>query len=298
MFAALFLFAQLATVAFAAPAPVLEVRQSVTPLTASQVSAYKPYTYYAAAAYCAPANTLAWNCGSKCTANSGFTTIASGGDGASTQYWYVGYDATLKTIIVGFQGTDASKILPVITDVNFDLKSLRTDLFPGVSSSVKTHDGFGDAQANSAAAVLAAVKAGISKYSATKVTLTGHSLGGAIAIISTAHLSVNLPSTISLRTITYGSPRVGNQEFVDFVNARSVMNRIDNQDDIVPILPGRFLGFAHTEGELHILNSNAWENCPGQDNTDSQCTIGYVPNVFSGDTGDHDGPYDGVTMGC
>lgn len=86
----------------------------------------------------------------------------------------------------------------------------------------------------SAAAVLAAVRSGISKYSATKVTLTGHSLGGSIAVIATAHLSLNLPSNISLRTITYGAPRVGNEAFANFVNARSVMNRVVNQYVLSP----------------------------------------------------------------
>ena len=76
--------------------------------------------------------------------------------------------------------------------------------------------------------MLSAVRTGISRYGATKVTLTGHSLGGALATVATAHLAVNIPS-ISLRTITYGAPRVGNQAFIDFVNARSVMNRIVNQ---------------------------------------------------------------------
>lgn len=69
------------------------------------------------------------------------------------------------------------------------------------------------------------------------------------------------------------------------------------RDDIVPILPGRSLGFAHTEGEIHIVNSGAWKNCPGQDNTNAECTIGYVPNIFEGDANDHGGPYDGVSMG-
>ncbi|TEB21978.1 lipase [Coprinellus micaceus] len=297
----LLLLAQLAAVAFAAPAavlvPVLEARQSITTLSATEVTGYKPYSWYAATAYCPPAKTLAWNCGTKCTSNSGFAPIASGGDGAVTQYWYVGWDVALKTIIVGFQGTDPSKITPIVTDLNFDLKSLRTDLFPGVSSSIKTHDGFGDAHAKSATAVLTAVKTGISKYGATKVTVTGHSLGGAIAVISTAHLAVNLPSSISFRTITYSAPRVGNQAFVDFVNARSVMNRVTYKDDPVPILPGRFLGFAHTEGEIHVVNSNAWKNCPGQDNTNGECIIGYVPNILAGNALDHGGPYDGVSMG-
>ncbi|KAJ2913347.1 hypothetical protein MD484_g7063, partial [Candolleomyces efflorescens] len=186
--------------------------------------------------------------------------------------------------------------LPVITSINFDFKPLRSSLFPGVSSSIKTHDGFGDAHAASASAVLAAVRTGLSKYNTKKVALTGHSLGGAIAIIATAHLSVQIPG-VQLRTITYGSPRVGNQAFVDFVNARSVMNRINNKDDLVPILPGRGLKFAQTEGEIHIVNSNAWVSCPGQDNTNSQCTIGYVGNIFEGDRNDHKGPYDGITLG-
>ena len=43
-------------------APTLKGR-SITTLTAAQVSAYKPYSFYASAAYCNPSNTVAWNCG-------------------------------------------------------------------------------------------------------------------------------------------------------------------------------------------------------------------------------------------
>lgn len=73
------------------------------------------------------------------------------------------------------------------------------------------------------------MKSGIAKYGATEVTLTGHSLGGAIAVISTVHLSINLPTDVNLRTITYSAPRVGNQDFVDFVNSRSVISRVVNK---------------------------------------------------------------------
>ncbi|TFK39674.1 lipase [Crucibulum laeve] len=297
MIASGFLFSFLVGVVVVNALPTLEPRQTISSLKASQIAAYKPYTYYAAASYCDPAKTLAWACGLNCNSNPGFKPVASGGNGGSVQYWYVGYDPTLKTIIVGYQGTNTDKILPVITNANFVLDSLDSALFPGVSSSVKTHNGFGNAHAKSAAAVLAGVKKAISTYSATKVTLVGHSLGGALAVIATAHLSVNLPSTISLRTITYGMPRVGNQAFADFINARSVMSRVNNKDDIVPILPGRFLNFDHTEGEVHIVDNGSWISCSGQDNTNSECTIGYVPDLLSGNTDDHGGPYDGVKVG-
>ncbi|EAU90643.1 lipase [Coprinopsis cinerea okayama7 len=278
--------------------PILEARQSVSTLTAAQVASYKPYTHYAGAAYCSPSRTRAWNCGRNCDARPQFTPIASGGDGAITQYWYVGYDSALRTVVVAYQGTDPDKFFPLLTNANFDLKPLSSSLFPGVSSSVRTHDGFGDAHARSANAVLSAVRTGLSQYGTNSVTLVGHSLGGALATIATLHLSVNLPSSTTFRTVTYGMPRVGNEAFVNLVNSKSVMNRINNKDDLIPIVPGRFLGFAHTEGEIHIVNNGNWVNCPGQDNTNSQCTIGYVPNIFSGNLNDHGGPFDGVNTSC
>jgi hypothetical protein len=97
-------------------APHLEPRQSISTLSATQVTTFKPYMFYAASAYCKPANTLAWNCGGKivllreiafqdgliilwkanCNANPSFRPVASGGDGGITQFWYVGYDTTLR----------------------------------------------------------------------------------------------------------------------------------------------------------------------------------------------------------
>lgn len=45
-----------------------------------------------------------------CDANPGFQTTASGGDGDSTQYWYVGYDPSLQEVIVSHQGTNTSEL--------------------------------------------------------------------------------------------------------------------------------------------------------------------------------------------
>lgn len=80
----------------------------------------------------------------------------------------------------------------------------------------------------SSTVVLAAVKKAITNHKATRVTLVGHSMGGALATIGLLHLSYNLPSTISLRAVTYGTPRVGNAAFVSEVNARGDLTRINN----------------------------------------------------------------------
>jgi hypothetical protein len=36
----------------------------------------------------------------------------------------------------------------------------------------------------------------------------------------------------------------------------------------------------------------------GQDNTSTLWIVGNVPNIFDGTLNDHDGPYDGIVMGC
>ena len=49
-------------IAIAVASLTTEKRRSTTVLSNEQVSAYKPYPFYAAAAFCRPANTKAWDC--------------------------------------------------------------------------------------------------------------------------------------------------------------------------------------------------------------------------------------------
>lgn len=289
----------LSALAIVQASPSLTKRQSVTTLTTAQVDSYTPYTWYASTAYCNPTNTLAWNCGANCQANPSFEPIASGGDGSDVQFWYVGYDPSLKTIIVAHQGTDPSQFEADLTDADFSLATLSTSLFPGISSSIECHNGFASAQASTATSILAAVQSGMSKYGATKVTMVGHSLGAAISLIDSVYLPLHLPSGTTFQTILYGLPRVGNPAFADYIDANTnLVGHVNNLYDPIPIVPGRSLGFAHPSHEVHIVTGLSWDACPGQDSTDAQCIIAYVPNIFDGDLSDHDGPYNGVTMGC
>ncbi|KIJ21153.1 hypothetical protein PAXINDRAFT_165902 [Paxillus involutus ATCC 200175] len=278
--------------------PTLSARQSITALTTVQIGYFTPYTYYASAAHCTPSQTLAWDCGTNCAANPDFEPVTSGGDGAFVQYWFVGYDPSLDTVIVSHQGTEPSKIVPLVTDVDIFLTNLDSTLFPGISSSIKVHNGFGDAQASSATDVLAAVKTTMSKYSTTSITMVGHSLGAAISLLDSVYLPLWLPAGTTFKTIVYGLPRVGNKAFANYVDANLHLTHINNKEDPVPILPGRFLGFVHPSGEVHIEDSNEWAACPGQDNTSKQCIVGDVPGIFESDSSDHNGPYNGVKMSC
>ncbi|OCH96309.1 lipase [Obba rivulosa] len=282
----------------AVPAPVLKARQSITAASQSQISSYTPYTYYASAGYCTASATLSWNCGANCEANPGFQPTASGGDGDDTQFWYVGYDPSLRTVIVSHQGTDPSEIEPLLTDGDIEMTTLSSSLFPGLSSDIEVHEGFADAQASTASDVLNAVQSTLSQHGASHVTAVGHSLGAAISLLDAVFLHVNLPTT-TVTFIGYGLPRVGNQAFANYVDGQPIsVTHINNEEDPIPILPGMFLGYVHPSGEVHIEDSGEWANCPGQDNPSTECIVGDVPEVWDGDESDHDGPYNGIEMGC
>ncbi|CAE6451903.1 unnamed protein product [Rhizoctonia solani] len=298
-FAAAFLLGVASTLALPAPVP----RAGVTALTAAQVKTYEPYALLSRVGYCPASKTATWSCGASCSALPGMVVYASGGDGVVTPYCaylsprFVGYYPALNSVVISNQGTDASKFVPILIDADFRLDQLDTKFFPGVSSSVKTHNGFQEAQKRGASAKLAAVKKAISERGTSLVTLTGHSLGGAISLIDALYLSINLPSA-KLKVVTHGMPRVGNSEFAALVDSKIAdISRIVNERDIVPIVPGRGLGFQHVSGEKHIVSPGNWVACSGRDNTDAKCTIGTVPNVLVGDLNDHGGPYEGISIG-
>ncbi|KAG9313247.1 Alpha/Beta hydrolase protein [Chiua virens] len=278
--------------------PALSSRQSITALTTTQIDVFTPYTWYASTAYCEPSQTLAWDCGSNCEANPDFQPVASGGDGDSIQYWYVGYDPSFDTVIVAHQGTNPEEMESLVTDADFFLENLDSSLFPGISSDIECHSGFADEQADTATDILAAVEQTMSQYDTTSVTMVGHSLGAAISLLDSVYLPLWLPEGTTFRTVVYGLPRVGNQAFANYVDATCDLTHINNEEDPIPICPGMFLGYIHPAGEVHIEDSGEWASCPGQDNPSTQCIVGDVPEIWDGDLDDHDGPYNGVTMGC
>ncbi|KAJ7227558.1 lipase [Mycena rebaudengoi] len=267
----------LALAAFAIAAPPLSLRQSITTLSAAQISAFKAYTFYASAGHYTSVSTLTWTCGVPCAANPTFEPVASGGDGT--------------TVIVSHQGTNPEHILPLITDANFVLEPLNPLLFPGLSPSVLVHSGFADEHAATATDVLAAVQNATTRFGATKVTTVGHSLGGALSLIESVYLPLHVTS-VTFQTILYGLPR-----FSDLASAGNTVIHINNMEDPIPILPPTSSGFFHhPTGEIHIQDSGDWDSYPGEDNTSPLCSTGDV-TVTNGNLNNHGGPYDGVEMG-
>jgi predicted lipase len=155
--------------------------------------------------------------------------------------------------------------------------------------------------------ILAAVLALLKKHNASSVIVTGHSLGAALALLDSVYLQLYMPAGTRVSMVGFGMPRVGNPAFADYVDAMHsassvavTVTHINNKKDPIPIVPGRFMGFAHPAGEVHIQDdsSNSWVSCPGHDNPSLLCSVGDVPNVLQSNILDHLGPYDDdISMG-
>ncbi|EJD47789.1 lipase [Auricularia subglabra TFB-10046 SS5] len=290
--------AALASLALAGPAPIV-AKQSLQALSTAQIAALRPFTLFASAGYCSAKTTATWTCGANCNALPGFLPTASGGDGSVTQFWFVGFHPPLNSVIVAHQGTDPDKIIPLLTDGAFALVPLNSTLFPAAPAGVQVHEGFRNSHATSAAAILSAVQRTLTAHSGASVTFASHSLGAALGLLDALFLRPHFPASTRFKFVGYGVPRIGNAAFANFVDANLPdFTRVNNQQDPVPIIPGRFLGYKHPSGEVHISEQEQWLVCPGQDSTAVGCIIQTEPTIFDGDINNHDGPYDNIHIGC
>ncbi|KAH9970959.1 Alpha/Beta hydrolase protein [Lactifluus volemus] len=264
---------------------VLVQRQAITTLSSTQIDAFAPFTNFASAAYCNPSTTGNWSCGANCDANPDFQPVASGGDGDITQFWFVGFSPSLSTVIVAHQGTEPTQFFADLTDLDFFLEPLNPSLFPGIPSSVQAHNGFAREHARTAPGILSAVQQTLSAHGGSSVTVVGHSLGAALSLLDAVFLSLQLPN-VNVNMVGYAMPRVGNQDFANFVDSQlsGLVTHINNKKDPIPT--------------IHQQDSGEWDACPGQDNPSNLCIVGDVPNVFVGKVSDHAGPYAGITIGC
>ena len=81
------------------------------------------------------------------------------------------------------------------------------------------------------------------------VFYTGHSLGAALATLAAAN---HPPRAL----YTFGSPRVGNQLFVDSLNKVPIYRIVDDEDFVANLPPGG-MGFQHAGEEQKLFGDQA-----------------------------------------
>lgn len=149
-----------------------------------------------------------------------------------------------SSLIIWFRGTESLK------DILIDLNFFRTPLkLKNNDKNVLVHQGF----YNQFESVFTPLNKTINNYVLDyknrnqHLIFVGHSLGGALATISACYFSHVYP-TLKVSCITFGSPRVGNNHFVNAFNSSvSESYRFVNDNDPVPCLPSR-LRYKHVNG--------------------------------------------------
>ena len=80
------------------------------------------------------------------------------------------------------------------------------------------HFGFQAVWRRVAAETLAAASKELAAHPGYALVCTGHSLGGALAVLSAVCLQTQFKGTATVRLYTYGQPRTGNQVFAEWAN--------------------------------------------------------------------------------
>lgn len=117
-------------------------------------------------------------------------------------------------------------------------------------SKIDVHDGF----LNALDSVWGEIEEALDllPYDCT-IFYTGHSLGAALATLAAAR---TLPTKPLKAVYTFGSPRVGNQKFVDSLNGIPFYRVVDDQDFVTTLPPEEILdertGFVHV-GDVYQL---------------------------------------------
>ena len=142
-----------------------------------------------------------------------------------------------KEVAVCFRGTEPTEISDILADLNaWPDKAMVGD---GL-----VHNGF----QNELEKLWVDITKELTPHLSKKLTICGHSLGGAMATICASRLQMDIDVHC---LYTYGSPRTGTSDYIKkFEHVRHF--RFVNNNDIVPTVPLWLMGYRHHSDPMYI----------------------------------------------
>ncbi|KAJ1987147.1 hypothetical protein H4R33_002997 [Dimargaris cristalligena] len=160
---------------------------------------------------------------------------------------YVAINHDLTSVCLVFRGT--TDIAEALTDMKFLMKR-----WPKWVKNSHVHAGFLDSFDDVGNRLYCKIRELLHMYPEYHLTIVGHSMGAAIASITAVdfvHRNQHLAHKV--RVVTFGKPRVGNQPYIEHYNSLNLDSlSVVNQNDVVPHLPPRLIGYRHEDGEVWI----------------------------------------------
>jgi len=212
------------------------------------------YYRFASSVYCNQTARLKnWKC-RYCPSGSasGLKVIKLVSNDIKGTFGFVSRNSGRKEIVVAFRGTAVWQ--------NF-IEDLLLIGIPIAETQIKVHAGFYETTMTLYAQVVSALVKLRRSYPKYKIIMTGHSLGAAMAAITTFKLITNntFPGS-SYELYTYGEPRMGNLAFATKFNSWRIPSaRVVSHSDIVPHSFPSKLGFIHKQNELWMYKQNSTE---------------------------------------
>ncbi|EPB91121.1 hypothetical protein HMPREF1544_02001 [Mucor circinelloides 1006PhL] len=240
--------------------------------TTSQINDFKKYSAIAGTAYCRNVVPKSeWNCVS-CLQYvpdgkiiKTFTSLASDTNG------FLLRSDKEKTIYLVFRGT--SSFRNAITDLKFDKVA-----YPNVKGAL-VHKGFLESYNEIISSYFPAMQEQLTAFAGYNIVVTGHSLGGAQAVLAGMDLYQRDSRITSknLKIFTNGMPRVGSPEFAYYVDSTKIpLYRSVNERDIVPHLPPQSFGYLHPGVEAWIKSPGSVYIC-SKERESKKCSNSIVP---------------------
>jgi predicted lipase len=202
-------------------------------------------------AYCPEPEILDWTCSVCQDSLRGFEIFYKERENYRHVGVYAGYYPAGNQAVIVFRGTDyvvnwIQDLMIYKVDAEYDC-----GYYPPIPPHKKpkkrkcmVHSGFKMDWLSVREQVLNATAEMLDKYPTAQIWVAGHSLGGALAALCAVDLQVvykessSTPKQVNLFTL--GQPRVGNQDFSDFVwEQLPTATRVVHQNDVVPHLPPR-----------------------------------------------------------
>ena len=175
---------------------------------------------------------------------------------------FVAYDPTANEIIVSFSGTDPLSIQNWIDDLDFIQTS-----YGYCGNDCKVHQGFYKSFNSTVDQVKSLVNSAYASHSSATLSITGHSLGAAMA----AHCAAELAhSGYKIHHVyTYGMPRVG--------------DRTVHGHDPVPHVPLEAMNAHHMPYEVfYEKDPQKWTVCSFE-GEDKSCSDQYLTDLNIGE---------------
>ncbi|KAI9263028.1 lipase [Sporodiniella umbellata] len=222
-----------------------------TPST-SEMTQLTLYSAIAQTAYCKPVvpgnDWKCPNCQKYAPDGKVITTFTSS---LSDTHGFVMRSASQKTIYLVFRGTGSFR--SAVTDIVFYFSNYTP------VAGAKVHAGFLSSYQQVVNDYFPIVQEQLTAFPDHKVIVTGHSLGGAQALLAGMDLyqreSRLSPKNLSI--YTYGAPRVGNPTFAYYVDKTGIpVYRSVDKRDVVPHLPPQAMGFLHPGVEYWIKSGD------------------------------------------